>query len=445
MRTDGSRAVGAHAGPTTAEGDGAMPTLRVRPGPLLAVTVGGAALAIAAALVVAIALLGLNAADRRLMLWLLPVSAAVALAAGALVIRLSAGRRWDRVGARLAVGQVVGALVALICVLPTALVMFLSRHDRDLLLVLVGYSLAIALVFSLAVAGSICASLRAVREGAARMAAGDLSARVPIARERDLAELGLAFNAMAERLDESFARQREMEEARQGLITAVSHDLRTPVASLRVMVEAIADGVADDPVTIRRCVGAMERETVHLGRLVDDLFEMARLDAGQAPLRLAPTPIDALIAETIEAMAAQAARRGIALEARVEGQTPPVLVDPDRIQRVLHNLVQNAIRHTPAGGAVTVEAVGLGPGVRVDVRDTGEGIAPADLPHVFERFYRGDKARVRDARPDLPAGAGLGLAIARRLVESHGGRVWVAQPPEGGSVFSFTLPTVPSA
>ena len=437
--------MGAHAESTAAEGARAMPTLRVRTAPRLAMTVGGAGLAIAVTLAVAIALLGLNAADRRLMLWLLPVSATVALAAGALVIRLSAGRRWDRVGARLAVGQVVGALVAVTCVLPTALVMFFSRHDRDLLLVLVGYSLAIALVFSLAVAGRVGATLRTVREGAARMAAGDLSARVPIARERDLAELGLAFNAMAERLDASFVRQREMEEARQGLITAVSHDLRTPVASLRVMVEAIADGVADDPETIRRYVGTMEREIVHLGRLIDDLFEMARLDAGQIALRLEPTPIAALIGETIDALAAQATRQGIALRVRVEGEPAPVLVDPDRIQRVLYNLVQNAIRHTPAEGAVTVAAVGLGPNVRVDVRDTGEGIAPADLPHVFDRFYRGDKARAREAHAGHRAGAGLGLAIARRLVESHGGRVWVAQPPDGGSVFSFTLPTAPSA
>jgi len=415
------------------------------PGRLVAGAVAATLLVVAATLAVAIVALDLNAADRRLMLWLLPASAAVALATGGLLVRFSAGKPWDRLGARLALGQAVGALVAALCVLPTALVMFFSAHDRTLLLVLIGYALAIALVFSLAVAAGVGAGLRAVADGAARMADGDLSARVPVGGGRELAALGRAFNGMAERLEEAFARQREMEEARRNLITAVSHDLRSPVASLRVMVEAIADGVADDPETIRRYVGAMERETVNLGRLIDDLFEMARLDAGQVELRLAPTPIETLLAETIEAMAAQAARRGIALEARVDGEPPPVLVDPDRIQRVFYNLVQNAIRHTPADGAVTVEAVGLGPDVRVDVRDTGEGIAPADLPHVFERFYRGDKARARDAHSGLPAGAGLGLAIARRLVESHGGRVWVAQPPEGGSVFSFTLPAAPSS
>lgn len=434
--------------PLVADGIGAAPLPpdgRPSVARLVTLVVTGAIAVIAATMAVGIVALGLNAADRRLMLWLLPASAAAALAAGGLLIRLSAGRRWDRLGTRLAAAQVVAALVLLVGVLPTVLVMFQSRHDRDLLLLLLGFALAIALVFSTAIAATIGASLRAVRDGAARMAAGDLSARVPIGGERELAELSVAFNSMAEQLEQSFARQRELEDARLGLITAVSHDLRTPVASLRVMVEAIVDGVADDPATIRRYVGAMERETVNLGHLIDDLFEMARLDAGQISLRLQPTPISALIAETIEAMEAQATRQGITLAGHVVGDPAPVLVDPDRIQRVLYNLVQNAIRHTPADGSVTVAAVTLGADVRVDVRDTGEGIAPADLPRVFERFYRGDKARARETAADLPAGSGLGLAIARRLVETHGGRVWVAQPPEGGSVFSFTLPIAPTA
>ena len=115
-------------------------------------------------------------------------------------------------------------------------------------------------------------------------------------------------------------------------------------------------------------------------------------------------------------------------------------MDAARIQRVLYNLVQNAIRHTPADGSVTVGVADQGSHIRIDVRDTGEGVAAADLPHVFERFYRGDKARSRDAETGASGGAGLGLAIARRLVETHGGRIWLAQPPGGGSVFSFTVP-----
>jgi two-component system, OmpR family, sensor histidine kinase SaeS len=246
---------------------------------------------------------------------------------------------------------------------------------------------------------------------------------------------------MAGRLQAAFQRQRELEEARQGLIAAVSHDLRTPLASLRVMVEAISDGIATEPDTIRRYVKAMERETVNLGRLIDDLFEISRLDAGQVSLRLAPSAISTLVLETCESMNAQAAVRGVMLSPRVDFSIDPVLVDPDQIQRVLYNLVQNAIRHTPEDGSIVVEVLDLGPSVQVNVSDTGEGIRAEDLPHVFDRFYRGDKARTRDTG----GGAGLGLAIAKRLIETHGGRIWVAQPPGGGSVFSFTLPKAPVA
>ncbi len=422
-----------------------LPANRPSTGRLAARVAVGVAFTIAVTMGVAIGGLRLNAADQRLMLGLLVGSAAVALAAGALLIRLASGGRWDRLRHRLAVAQGVGVVVALLCVLPTVLVMFLSPHDRNLLIVLLGYSLAVAVIFSTAIAAGIGASLEAIQQGAARMAAGDLAARVAIAGERELSELGLAFNRMAEQLEGSAARQRELEEARQALITAVSHDLRTPVASLRLMVEAIVDGVADDPATIRRYVATMERETINLGRLIDDLFEMAQLDAGQVPVRRVPVPIGTLISQTLDAMAAQAARQQVALATRIEGEPSPVLVDPGLVQRVLYNLVQNAIRHTPARGSVTVVAVGLGSEVRVDVRDTGEGIPAADLPYVFDRFYRGDRARARDPEGGIPAGSGLGLAIARRLVEAHGGRVWVVQPPEGGSIFSFTLPSAPAA
>jgi signal transduction histidine kinase len=330
----------------------------------------------------------------------------------------------------------VAILVVLINVAVTASAMMISTHDLSLLGLLLGYSVAIAAIYSALVSASIGDSLKELVGAARRMAGGDLTARVPRANEREMAELADAFNTMASRLQAAFARQRELEEARQGLIAAVSHDLRTPLASLRVMVEAIADGVANDPETVRRYIASMERETVSLGRLIDDLFELARLDAGQVTLKLEPSPIATLVLETLESMNAQAARQGVALRSNVDRTVPPVLIDPDRIQRVLYNLIQNAIRHTPADGSVIVEVLDYGADVQINVRDSGEGIPDADLPHIFERFYRGDKARSRD----YGSGAGLGLTISRRLVETHGGRIWVAQPPTGGSVFSFTLP-----
>lgn len=413
--------------------------------PVVGQTVGGVIVVLVVAMSVATVALDLPRDERPLMLWLLTASAVASLATGALLLRLSSWHRWNRLRIRLGTAQLFGVIVAIINISLTAVAMFLNTHDLRLLLFLLGYSLAIALIFSTIVSASLGASLEAIRTGAVRIADGDLSARVPVAGERELADLANAVNTMAARLDASFMRQREMEAARQYLIAAVSHDLRTPLASLRVMVEAIADGVASDPATVQRYVMAMQRETVSLGKLIDDLFELARLDATGPDLRLEPSPIANLVAETVDTMSAQALGRRIDLRAEVHGNLPPVLIDQDRIQRVVYNLVQNALRHTPADGTVVVEVFDRGatePEVQINVRDTGGGIDPADLPKVFERFYRGDRARSRSSSPSPveSSGAGLGLAIARRLVEGHGGRIWVAQPPEGGSVFSFTLP-----
>jgi two-component system, OmpR family, sensor histidine kinase SaeS len=397
--------------------------------------------AVVGAVVFAIVFLDLPNSDVPLMFELLFTSAGISLAAGGLFMWISQERSWNRLSTRLIGAHVVGILVVLINVSVTAAAMMISTHDLSLLGLLLGYSVAIAAIYSAFISAWIGDSLKTFSSAARRMAAGDLTVRVPESGERELAELGAAFNTMAGRLQAAFQRQRELEEARQGLIAAVSHDLRTPLASLRVMVEAISDGIATEPDTIRRYVKAMERETVNLGRLIDDLFEISRLDAGQVSLRLAPSAISTLVLETCESMNAQAAVRGVMLSPRVDFSIDPVLVDPDQIQRVLYNLVQNAIRHTPEDGSIVVEVLDLGPSVQVNVSDTGEGIRAEDLPHVFDRFYRGDKARTRDTG----GGAGLGLAIAKRLIETHGGRIWVAQPPGGGSVFSFTLPKAPVA
>ncbi len=422
-----------------------VPTTARKWAPVLGMTVGGVAVVLVIAMIVGITALDLPSNERPLMLRLLAISAAASLATGAILLLLSSWHRLNWLRIRLGTAQVFGVVVAIINISLTAVTMFLNTHDLRLLLFLLGYSLAIALIFSTIVSASLGASLDAIRVGAVRIADGDLSARVPVAGERELAELANAVNTMAIRLDASFARQREMEAARQYLIAAVSHDLRTPLASLRVMVEAIADGVASDPVTIHRYVMAMQRETISLGKLIDDLFELARLDATGPNLRLEPSPIANLVRETVDTMSAQAVGQRINLRTEVHGMLPPVMIDQDRIQRVVYNLVQNALRHTPADGAVVVEVFDRGASeseVQINVRDTGGGIDPADLPRVFERFYRGDRARSRTAAPSSieGTGAGLGLSIARRLVEGHGGRIWVAQPPEGGSVFSFTLP-----
>ncbi len=411
-----------------------VPTVLIRRIALAAIAV---VVAIAAALTVALLALDLPISDVPFMLQLLVASTVISLGVGGLFIWISADRRWNRIGTRLVMAHGAGMVVMMVNIVVAAYAMFLSNHDLSLLTLLIGYSLAIAAVYSVLVSASISDSLKGLTNAASRMSAGDLSVRVPVTGERELAEVSVAFNTMASRLETAFARQRELEEARQNLIAAVSHDLRTPLSSLRVMVEAINDGVAKDPETVDRYIRAMERETISLGRLIDDLFELARLDAGQLDLRLEPSAISTLVLETIDSMRAQAARQRIALHSNVDRDVAPVLIDPDRIQRVLYNLIQNALRHTPADGSVIVEVLDRGMEVQVNVRDTGGGIDPRDLPHVFDRFFRGDRSRSRDG--DY-AGAGLGLSIARRLVETHGGRIWVVQPPEGGSVFAFTVP-----
>ena len=222
---------------------------------------------------------------------------------------------------------------------------------------------------------------------------------------------------MATQLELSAGMREETEHARRDLIAAVSHDLRTPLASLRALAEALRDGVVDDPEGVQRYLGLMVGETERLDRLINDLFELSRLESGALRLDLAPSPVQDLVSEVLERMTAQAGQKGLRLVGEVVGEPLPVLIDSQQFTRALLNLIQNAIRHTPADGSVVVGARCVGTTVELEVRDTGEGIEVDDLPRIFDRFYRGDPARTREA------GAGLGLAIARGIVEAHGGMI----------------------
>jgi signal transduction histidine kinase len=229
-----------------------------------------------------------------------------------------------------------------------------------------------------------------------------------------------------------------MDRARRDLVAAVSHDLRTPLASTRALIEALADGVAADPQTERRYLSSASRELAHLSRLVDDLFELARIDARMLQLSLEEASLHDLISDTISSFQPQADQRGVRLVGEVVGDVDPVLANPSRLQRVLHNLVSNALRHTPADGTVALRATPEGEEVRVEVSDTGEGITAEDLPRVFERSFRGEQSRTRPKKDGSP-GAGLGLAIARGLIEAHGGTMDVDSDLGRGSRFCFTL------
>ncbi len=246
-----------------------------------------------------------------------------------------------------------------------------------------------------------------------------------------LALIGAALAAaLAVRLAMEERSRRQIEEARRQMVAAVSHDLRTPLASLRLLVEAIDDGVVAGE-TRERYLREMRTHVETLTALIDDLFELSRIEAGEISWTMERIELGRLIDETVAAMRAPAEARGVALAAELPAGGVPVRANAEKVQRVLLNLIQNAIRHTPADGSVTVRARPASDGVEVEVADDGEGIPVGEGERVFEAFYRGDESRSDD-------GAGLGLAISRAIVEAHGGRIWLEDGSPGTNVH-FTL------
>jgi len=329
----------------------------------------------------------------------------------------------------------VTALLALVNVGFTSFLMFLSPHDLALLGGLLGFSLGMSIFVAFSFSRSITGAITEVVEAVRRMNAGNLSGRVPVNSHDEVGELAMAFNDLAERLEASFTKERELEQTRRELMQAVSHDLRTPLASIRSMVESINDGVVSDPETIKRYLRSTQIEVENLSQLINDLFELAQLDAGLLELRIEPSSIQDLISDTLESMSAQAESQKLTLKGAADQQMSPVAMDAQRVQRVLYNLVQNALRHTPPDGTISIWARDAGQEVQVEVRDTGEGIPEQEIPHIFQRSYRVDPSRSRGS-----GGAGLGLSIVLGLVEAHGGRIWVESALGKGSTFTFTLP-----
>jgi signal transduction histidine kinase len=291
--------------------------------------------------------------------------------------RLGSPRRQLAAGIAIAVGQLVLAVAAGIAL------MFVSAHD--------------ALVMAAITAFAVVIALRAVQ----LMSGGVMD---------------------------------DAERMRRDLIAAVSHDLRTPLTSLRLLTDAIADDVVDEA-TRRAYLAQMSTHLNALSALIDDLFELSRLEAGEIAWSLEQVPLAELVGETVDAMRVQAVARGVRVHAELPPALRPARADPEKLQRVLFNLVQNAIRHTPVDGSVVVRAEPAGDLVQIEVADTGAGIDSADRDRVFEPFFRGG---AQAARPSN--GAGLGLAISRAIVEAHGGRIWLESAPTG-TVVRFSLPT----
>jgi signal transduction histidine kinase len=285
-----------------------------------------------------------------------------------------------------------------------------------------------ATLASLFVARRIGAPLRLMSAATRRIAAGRYEERVPTGTDDELGDLSESFNAMAETLQAT-------EQRRLDLISDVSHELRTPLSTIEGYMEGLIDGVVKPSEETWALVYA---EAERLRRLVDDLQQLSRAETGRVALREESVSPQDTIQQAAGSLAPLFDAKGLILETEVPEGLPPVLADPDRLTQVLTNLLSNALRHTPAGGRVTAEADPRKGRVLFRVSDTGEGIAPDHLPHVFERFYRADRSRSREG-----GGAGLGLAISKALVEAMGGEIWAeSQGSDRGAVFSFTLPAV---
>ncbi|HSM54799.1 MAG TPA: ATP-binding protein [Candidatus Sulfomarinibacteraceae bacterium] len=330
------------------------------------------------------------------------------------------------------------ALVILVNVLVMAGLMFVSEHDLALSLVLMLFAAIIAMTYGLFVSSSVADGLRELAQTARAVARGKLDARVPVTGRDEVAQAAVAFNEMAEQLEAAARQRTEVDKLRQDLIAWTSHDLRTPLTSIRAMVEALHDGIVSDEETVHRYYRTIRADVVALNRLIDDLFELAQLEAGGLPLERAQHSLSDLISDALESFQALAQERDVRLDGDVSGTIDPVFVNAPRVSRLLNNLIVNAIQFTPAGGRVRVRARPAGEGVTITVEDSGPGFAEGDLPRVFEQFYRGEEARSRAS-----GGAGLGLAIAHAIVEAHGGFMRAENRDRGGARLTVYLPRMP--
>ncbi|MEO7000828.1 MAG: HAMP domain-containing sensor histidine kinase [Ktedonobacterales bacterium] len=375
--------------------------------------------------------------------------------------------RWALTHALLTVAAIGAGLISLFFI---SLFLYLARGPgRDIttllpityfLLIMSAIGLLLILppsaLFSMLFARGVTQRLKSLITAANALRAGDYSMRTPVQGEDEIAQLQTDFNAMAAELQRAvkdLKTERDTVAAllgeRRELVASVSHELRTPVATLRSYLESSLvhwpDEAMPAPTSLRRDVEIMERETVRLQSLIDDLFALARAEVGRLDLHPAPTDLGLLISRIVET-AGPVAWRGSRVEMVAEAplDLPLALVDSDRLEQVIHNLLRNSVRHTPPGGIISVSASLAQDGqdaaaLRVQVRDTGEGIASGDLPRVWDRFYQSEHSRMQAG-----GGAGLGLALVRELTEAMGGAVSVESVVGAGSCFTLRLPLAPA-
>jgi signal transduction histidine kinase len=325
-------------------------------------------------------------------------------------------------------------LALLAVVLPLAsvtlsgLVMFHMGAQAEVLLVSAAAA-ATSIVGAIILTRNISTHLERVRTASHELAAGELGARAPQGGPVELAELSTSFNAMAKHLEEVF-------DARRELVAWASHDLRAPITSLQAMVEAMADGVVEPQHYIENLHGQVRL----LGLLVDDLFEMACIDSGAVTLSLQAVDLGNLVDRCMQRYELEARARGVRVRTVVRDNETWANCAPDKVERILTNLITNALRYTPSGGVITASVTTGAGAVFVSMEDTGAGVATDELERIFEPFWRADPSRA-----PADGGAGLGLAIARGLIAAQNGRIWAEPPSRGGTRICFALPAVSGA
>jgi signal transduction histidine kinase len=284
---------------------------------------------------------------------------------------------------------------------------------------------ALALLLATYLSYQLLRPVRELTQAAQHMTSGDLSQRVPVRGDDELTTLGVAFNQMADSLQQA-------EQSRRAMTADIAHELRNPLAVQRANLEALQDGIY--PLTPENLEPILEQNQL-LTRLVDDLRTLALADAGQLDLVLTPTDLRSLVPHVVERFTPQADAQSVRIELQLPDHLPSISLDPQRLEQILNNLLSNALRHTPPAGLIEVSISNIPQEIILSVHDSGPGIPPESLPYIFDRFYRADKSRNR-----AEGGTGLGLAIARQLAQAHGGTLTAANHPQGGAIFTLTLP-----
>lgn len=301
---------------------------------------------------------------------------------------------------------------------------FTTSVNRSLMLAIIAAG-SVTLLLTLLLSASILRPISALTSAARKMESGDLSQRVNVKAKDELGELANAFNAMADGLD-------HLEQLRRNMVTDVAHELRTPLSNIRGYLEALQDDMLDPTPEM---IHLLHEEAMTLNHLVDELQELALAEAGQLQMDCRAVEISEIVDKAVSSISPQASNKNLQLSTSVPEDLPLAEADPDRLNQILRNLLNNAITYTPPGGNISINASEKNHAIEISVADTGAGIAPEHLPYIFERFYRADKSRTR-----ATGGAGLGLAIVKHLVEALDGEVAVESVLGEGTKVIFTLP-----